>query len=78
MATVINATFDGTVFRPSEPVQLAPNTLVQLTVEQLLPGKTGEPYSFLDVCLAQKLQGPSDFSENLDLYLYGGKEIDGS
>jgi len=33
MSTIINATFDGTVFRPNEPVELAPNTVVQLEIK---------------------------------------------
>lgn len=70
MSTVINATFDGSVFRPTEPVALAPNTSVRLTVEKLSE-KTGEPYSFLHLARSLNLEGPVDWSENLDEYLYG-------
>jgi predicted DNA-binding antitoxin AbrB/MazE fold protein len=69
MDTVIKATFDGTVFRPAEPVRLQPNTAVELTVRPLpAPAKTG---SFLEVARSLNLQGPADWSENLDKYLYG-------
>jgi hypothetical protein len=56
MTTIIDATFDGEVFRPSQPVQLEPNTPVRLTVESNIPPsngvegtppKPGEPYSAL-------------------------------
>jgi predicted DNA-binding antitoxin AbrB/MazE fold protein len=33
MPTTIDAMFDGEVFRPSQPVELKPNTPVKLTVE---------------------------------------------
>ena len=37
MVTTIEATFDGSVFRPAEPIQLEPNTRVRLTVEPEMP-----------------------------------------
>jgi predicted DNA-binding antitoxin AbrB/MazE fold protein len=69
MTTVIEATFDGTVFRPKEPVTLKPNTPVRLTVEALPvpPPAT----SFLRVARSLKIQGPPDWSENVDKYLHG-------
>jgi hypothetical protein len=69
MATVIEATFDGTVFRPNGPVALKPNTAVRLTVETLPPPK--EAASVLDVAESLNLEGPTDWSVNLDKYLYG-------
>jgi predicted DNA-binding antitoxin AbrB/MazE fold protein len=70
MNSVINATFDGSVFRPTEPVRLQPNTSVELTVKPLpaAPAKAG---SFLQVARSLKIQGPPDWSENVDNYLYG-------
>ena len=67
MTTTIEATFDGSVFRPTEPVSLAPNTPVRLTVEPL-PAK---PASFLDTARSLGLAGPPDWASNLDKYLYG-------
>jgi predicted DNA-binding antitoxin AbrB/MazE fold protein len=69
MTTVIEATFDGTVFRPKEPVTLKPNTPVRLTVEALPPPK--ETTSVLDTAESLNLEGPTDWSVNLDKYLYG-------
>jgi hypothetical protein len=66
----IEATFDGAVFRPKGPVALAPDTLVRLTVEPVT-AQTGVEASFLHTAQALKLEGPPDWSESLDDYLYG-------
>lgn len=75
MSTVVDAIFDGSVFRPNEKVPLKPNTRVQITIEvnETKPEK-GE--SFISVARSLNLQGPRDFSERLDDYLYGGKDLD--
>jgi hypothetical protein len=75
MSTTIEATFDGSVFRPTEPVPLSPNTPVRLTVETL-PTKACAPTSFLQTARALHLQGPPDWASHLDEYLYG-KEAGG-
>jgi hypothetical protein len=67
MATTIEATFDGRVFRPTEPVSLPPNTTVRLTVEPL----PVRPTSFLRTARSLRLEGPPDWASNLDTYLYG-------
>jgi len=72
MVKTIDAVFDGTVFRPSEPVSLDPNTRVQITIETTTPAAEGT--SFLQVASELKLEGPSDWSANLDEYLYGNAE----
>jgi len=80
MATTIHATFDGEVFRPTQPVALEPNTAVKLTVETATPPaphqpsdvKTGKPYAFFDVARSLNItDGPPDWSANIDKYLYG-------
>ena len=70
MPDVIEATFDGTVFRPTKPVSLEPNTPVRLTVEPL-NGTAKSESSFLQTARALNLDGPADWSTNLDKYLYG-------
>ena len=75
MSTTIEATFDGKVFRPTEPVPLSPNTPVRLTVETL-PATTTPPTSFVQTARALNLQGPPDWASNLDEYLHG-KEAGG-
>jgi hypothetical protein len=64
----MTATFDGTVLRPDQPLRLAPNTRVRITVESEDPASEG---SFLQTASALKLEGPSDWSSRLDDYLYG-------
>lgn len=71
MTTVIDAMFDGNVFRPAQPVALEPNTAVRLTVESASPPPTGKPYSFLETALSLKIEGPADWSAKVDKYLYG-------
>jgi predicted DNA-binding antitoxin AbrB/MazE fold protein len=70
MVKTIEAVFDGTVFRPSEPIPLKPNTRVQITIETALPAPD-EGLSFLQVARTLNLDGPPDWSANLEEYLYG-------
>jgi hypothetical protein len=65
MTTTIEATFDGTVFRPTKPISLEPNTPVLLTVETI-PVKPSGEYSFLRIARSLHLQGPPDWASNLD------------
>ena len=67
----IEAVFDGTVFRPTESVALAPNTRVRVTIESVLPAESEAP-SFLRTARALRLDGPPDWAANIDEYLYGG------
>lgn len=76
MEKTIDATFDGEVFRPDKPVDLEPNTKVTLHLDVASEAKPGKPYSFLAYLRSLDLDGPSDFSTNLDDYLYGGKSLD--
>lgn len=76
MTKTIDAVFDGTVFRPNTVVKLEPNTLVEITIRTKVV-EVEKPKSFLRVARSLNLEGPKDFSENLDEYLFGGKELDG-
>ncbi len=85
MDKILDATYDGEVFRPDEPVDLASNTRVKIIIEEEpkklklveMPKKgKGEPYAFLRYARSLNLDGPSDFSTNLDDYLYGDKSLD--
>jgi predicted DNA-binding antitoxin AbrB/MazE fold protein len=66
MTQVIEATFDGEVFRPTGTVQLPANTRVQLLVRA---ESEKAPVSFLDVAAGLKLEGPSDWSVRINDYL---------
>jgi hypothetical protein len=70
MAIKVKAIFDGTVFRPTSPVPLKPDTMVQLTLEEISE-ISEETMSFLDTASSVQLQGPPDWARNLDKYLYG-------
>lgn len=74
MTKIIEATFDGAVFRPAEPIGLEPNTTVRLTVETL-PAQPAKSGSFLRTAQALNLEGPSDWATNLDHYLYGEETV---
>jgi predicted DNA-binding antitoxin AbrB/MazE fold protein len=60
---ILEATFDGEVFKPLGVVQLTKNARVQLHI------KTTR--SFLDTDEALELEGPSDWSNRVDKCLYG-------
>lgn len=69
MTQTLDATFDGHVLRPDQPVELAPNTRVRITIETVdSPPKTA---SFLHTARSLKLQGPPDWSDHFEDYLYG-------
>lgn len=70
MTKIIEATFDGAVFRPAEPIVLEPNTTVRLTYETL-PVQPAKSSSFLRTAQSLNLEGPPDWATNLDQYLYG-------
>ena len=69
MVQTIEAIFDGTVIRFEEPLPLEANTRVRVTVETL-PTQEKQPRSFLRTAQSLNLQGPADWSANLDRYLY--------
>ena len=75
MSSIIDATFDGDVFRPTGPVPLSPNTPVRLTVEPL-PAPAAAPTSFLETTRELHLEGPADWATNLEDCL-DGKEPSG-
>ena len=73
MTETLYATFDGEVLRPERPVSLAPNTRVRVVIETA-EDEASESVSFLQTAQALRLDGPKDWSERLDDYLYGDAE----
>ncbi len=71
MTRSIEAVFDGTTLRPDEPLELPPNTRVRLTIESLATPTPGG--SFLRTARSLALEGPRDWSSNLEAYLDGEK-----
>ena len=64
--------FDGTVLHPNESLLLEPNTQVKMTIETIPPANQ-DANIFLDTAQSLNLDGPPDWSTNLDTYLYGEK-----
>jgi len=73
MTKTLYLTFDGKVFRPEEPIELPPDTRVRATIEaaDLVRREHG---SFLDTARSLNLDGPPDWSSQLEEYLYGARE----
>lgn len=69
MGKTIEAFFDGAVLRPSTPLALEPNTRVRLFIETEPPPPPAR--SFLRTARSLNLDGPADWSANLEDYLYG-------
>ncbi|MGI8642363.1 MAG: antitoxin family protein [Pyrinomonadaceae bacterium] len=85
MEKILDATYDGEVFRPDEPVDLPSDTKVKVIIEEEpkklklveMPKKgKGEPYAFLRYARSVSIDAPPDFASNIDEYLYGGKSLD--
>lgn len=70
MSKTLEAVFDGEVLRPDQPIELEPNTRVRLTIEALDVSDKRQ-LSFLQTARSLNLEGPSDWSERVDEYLYG-------
>ena len=69
MFKTLHVIFDGKVLRPEEEVNLEPNTRYIVTIER---EERDEP-DLWDVLseLAGTVEGPQDWSEQHDHYLYG-------
>ena len=73
MGKTLEALYDGSVLRPIEPLTLEPNTRVRIVIEIVPPTTKDAPLSFLQTARSLNLDGPSDWSANLENYLYGDK-----
>ena len=76
MVRTIEAVFDESVCRPSEQLPLEPNTRVTITIETSSP-VAEQGSGFLEVARTLNLEGPTDWSANLEEYLYGKAGNDG-
>ena len=70
MTQTLEAIFDGTALHPEKPLDLQRNTRVRITIETD-DITVSPPRSFLRTARALNLEGPSDWSEKIDDYLYG-------
>ncbi len=69
MVQTMTAIFDGKTFRPEGRVELRPNTKVRLAIE-VPDTDPAQPLSFLETARGLELEGPEDWSERLEEYLY--------
>ena len=77
MIKTVHAIFDGKVLLHEEPVDLEPNTHVRIAIE-IIGAVKKKKMSFLQTARSLKLEGPADWSAQLEDYLYGSKsETDG-
>ncbi|MBF0101778.1 MAG: antitoxin family protein [Desulfobacterales bacterium] len=72
MTQPIEAIFDGKVFRPTQKPQIVPNTCVSIIIEKTSPVEK-KNLSFLKTARSLNLDGPRDWSQNLETYLYEKK-----
>jgi predicted DNA-binding antitoxin AbrB/MazE fold protein len=70
MTITLEAIYDGEVLRPIGPIDLEPNTRVIITFEAN-GVKEKETRSFLQTARSLNLEGPPDWSEKIEDYLYG-------
>jgi hypothetical protein len=72
MDKTLTVFFDGAVFRPVEPVDLAPNTSCVITILSQTPpsGPVEDAWDGLER-LSGTIEGPADWSAEHDHYLYG-------
>lgn len=71
---VIHAVYDGVTLHPEEPLPFPPNTSLTVVVSDFPSGEGDE--SFVDAVGNLNLIGPSDWSETLDDYLRGDRDLD--
>jgi predicted DNA-binding antitoxin AbrB/MazE fold protein len=76
MSKTLEAIFDGEVLRPAEPLELAPDTRVRITIEETNDSPS-PPASFLQTARSLRLDAPADWSANLEEYLYSRESQDG-
>jgi hypothetical protein len=79
MTKTLHARYDGEALHPEESLPIAPETRILITVdteddEQEPAPVKGEPYSFLRYAESLSLEGPEDWSERLEDYLYAPRE----
>ncbi len=75
MVHIVQALYDGHALHPQEPLPFPPNTRLRVAVEE---AREPQSASFVDVVGNLNLEGPADWSENLEDYLYGRRDVDSS
>lgn len=71
MARTVTVIFDGEVFRPTEPVDLPPDTVYSIQVDQADGSMAPHRPLLKYLALAQDVDLPPDFAAQVDHYLRG-------
>ena len=74
MIKTFEATFDGEVLRPDEPIELEPNTRVRLVIDTSVDSNR-QPFAFLEAAQALELEGPEDWAIRFEDYLYAQESL---
>ena len=70
MLKTVEVVYDGAALLPLEPLTLPPNTRIWIVIETP-ETDTRATTSFLQTARSLQLEGPADWSLNLEQYLYG-------
>ena len=70
MSQIVYARYDGRVILPEEEIEFPPHARLRLTIEEASDLGPND-YIFLRTAREQNLEGPADWSERVDHYLYG-------
>lgn len=71
MSRTLEVVYDGSVFRPTTPPDLKPNTRYTISIQEELPVRAEETAWEVLHRLAGSVAGPEDGSQEHDHYLYG-------
>ena len=69
----VTATYRDGAFHPDREMDLPEGTRVEIALPI-----SGEPYSFFDTAESLRIDGPPDWSEHINEYLTGERDLDGS
>ena len=67
----VTATYRNGAFHPDREMDLPEGTRVEIAFSS-----PGEPYSFFDTAMRLRVDGPPDWSENINEYLTGERDLD--
>ena len=75
MDKTLTATYDGQVFRPDAPLDLAPNSRYVITLHLAQPAAAEGNVGDLLEELAGTVDAPEDWAGEHDRYLYGSPKL---
>lgn len=73
MNQTVQATYDGKVLKPDDPLALHPNTRVRILILPTEGKVAPKPYAFFEFAKSANINGPKDWSSRLHDYLYNSE-----